>query len=102
MDEFKNGNPHSFLGVSRTSQLSSQQILARISVDTSSYNVGISGTSLPQTMSVGEGDNMVSDTRTYGELVDIQKMNVRIVDQFGRIMNLNGLDFSFCLEVKHE
>ena len=102
VDEFKNGNPHSFLGVSRTSQLSSQQILARISVDTSSYNVGISGTSLPQTMSVGEGDNMVSDTRTYGELVDIQKMNVRIVDQFGRIMNLNGLDFSFCLEVKHE
>ncbi len=102
VDEFKNGNPHSFLGVSRTSQLSSQQILARISVDTSSYIVGISGTSLPQTMSVSDGDNMVSDTRTYGELVDIQKMNVRIVDQFGRIMNLNGLDFSFCLEVKHE
>ena len=26
IDEFKNGNPHSFLGLSRTSQLSSQQI----------------------------------------------------------------------------
>lgn len=102
VDEFKNSNPHSFLGVSRTSQLSSQQILARFSVDTSSFNVGISGTSLPQTMTVGHNDNMVSDTRTYGELVDIQKMNVRIVDQFGRIMNLNGLDFSFLLELKHE
>ena len=53
-------------------------------------------------MTVGHNDNMVSDTRTYGELVDIQKMNVRIVDQFGRIMNFNGLDFSFLLELIHE
>ena len=53
-------------------------------------------------MAVAHDDNMVSDTRTYGELVDLQKMNVRIVDQFGRIMNLNGLDFSFLLELKHE
>jgi len=112
VDEFKNSNPHSFLGLSRTSQLSSQQILARITVDTSSYGVGMraGAASLgggdfgygPQIMAVGEGDNLNSDTRTYGELVDIQKMNVRIVDQFGRIMNLNGLDFSFLLELKHE
>ena len=108
VDEFKNSNPHSFLGVSRTSQLSSQQILARITVDTSSFNIGVSGATAgsgtgPQIMALGaNGDNLVSDTRTYGELVDIQKMNVRIVDQFGRIMNFNGLDFSFLLELKHE
>lgn len=111
VDEFKNSNPHSFLGLSRTSQLSSQQILARITVDTSSFNIGIGGAEEmcggvigygPQIMAVGEGDNLNSDTRTYGELVDIQKMNVRIVDQFGRIMNFNGLDFSFLLELKHE
>lgn len=107
VDEFKNSNPHSFLGLSRTSQLSSQQILARITVDTSSYGVGIGGAIViggtgPQIIAVGHDDNMVSDIRTYGELVDIQKMNVRIVDQFGRIMNFNGLDFSFLLELKHE
>lgn len=107
LDEFKNSNPHSFIGLSRTSQLSSQQILARITVDTSSFAIGIAGGVVtggtgPQKMAVGHDDNMVSDTRTYGELVDIQKMNVRIVDQFGRIMNLNGLDFSFLLELKHE
>jgi uncharacterized protein (UPF0254 family) len=65
--------------LSRTSQLSSQQILARITVDTSSYNIGIGGATAgvgtgPQIMAVGESDNMTSDTRTYGELVDIQKM----------------------------
>ena len=113
VDEFKNSNPHSFLGLSRTSQLSSQQILARITVDTSSFNVGVGVARVPigggtfgygpQILAVGaNGDNLVSDTRTYGELVDIQKMNVRIVDQFGRIMNFNGLDFSFLLELKHE
>ena len=83
VDEFKNSNPHSFLGLSRTSQLSSQQILARITVDTSSFNAGVgSGPQArggaigygPQIMAVGEnGDNLDSDTRTYGELVDIQK-----------------------------
>jgi len=107
LDEFKTSNPHSFLGLSRTSQLSSQQILARITVDTSSYNIGIGGATAgvgtgPQIMTVDCRSNMVSDIRTYGELVDIQKMNVRIVDQFGRIMNFNGLDFSFLLELKHE
>lgn len=107
IDEFKNSNPHSFLGLSRTSQLSSQQILARITIDTSSYEAGIAGATVtggtgPQIIAVGHDDNMVSDTRTYGELVDIQKMNVRIVDHFGRIMNFNGLDFSFLLELKHE
>ena len=47
------------------------------------------------------GTRLVSDVRTYGELVNLQRMNVRIVDEFGRIMNLNGMDFSFCLELEH-
>ena len=111
VDEFKNSNPHSFLGVSRTSQISSQQILARITVDNGLQNIGIAGASIgnlgssdkvPKIMTVDGGGNLVTDTRTYGELVDIQKLNVRLVDSFGRIMNLNGLDFSFCLELKHE
>lgn len=111
VDEFKNSNPHSFLGVSRTSQISSQQILARITIDNDVKGIGIDGAMIgnlgntnkvPKIMTIGDGDNMVSDTRTYGELVDIQKLNVRLVDNFGRIMNLNGLDFSFLLELKHE
>jgi len=98
LDEFKNSNPHSFIGLSRTSRLSSQQILARMSVDSSSFSTGISG----GIMSVEDRCHMVSDTRTYGELVDLQRMNIKIVDQFGRIMNFNGLDFSFCLQIIHE
>ena len=94
IDEFKNGNPHSFLGLSRNSQLSSQQILARVQMDKVDYGYG---TILPSE----PGTRVVSDIRTYGELVNLQRLNVRIVDEFGRIMNLNGSDFSFCLELVH-
>ena len=88
LDEFKNGNPHSFLGLSRTSQL------GRIVMDVEDYPYG-------SINPVELGTRLVSDVRTYGELVNLQRMNVRIVDEFGRIMNLNGLDFSFCLELEH-
>lgn len=99
LDEFKNGNPHSFLGLSRNSQLSSQQILARITPNYQDY--AFSENSFPTMFHAECGDHMVSDTRTYGELVNIQRMNVRIVDEFGRVIDLNGLDFSFCLELEH-
>jgi len=99
LDEFKNGNPHSFLGLSRNSQLSSQQILARITPNYQDY--AFSSTNMPTMFHAELGDHMVSDVRTYGELVNIQRLNVRIVDEFGRIVDFNGLDFSFCLELEH-
>lgn len=99
IDEFKNGNPHSFIGLSRNYQISSQQILARIVPNYTKYN--ISATDFPTLYQVEIGDEMVSDTRTYGELINIQRMNIRVVDEFGRIMDFNGLDFSVCLELEH-
>jgi len=94
VDEFTNGNPHSFLGVSKTSQLSSQQILARIAID---YNNFPFGSIIP-----AEKDNYaLSDTRRYANEVDLQRMNIRLVDEFGKIMNLNGTDISLCLELEH-
>ena len=94
LDEFKNGNPHSFLSLSRTSELSSQQILARITLDNTTYPFG--------TILVADDyGNCRSDTRTYSNEINIQRMNVRLVDEFGTIMNLNGMDFSFCIELTH-
>ena len=94
VDEFTNGNPHSFLGVSKTSQLSSQQILARIAID---YNNFPFGSIIP-----AEKDNYaLSDTRRYANEVDLQRMNIRLVDEFGKIMDLNGTDISMCLELEH-
>ena len=94
VDEFTNGNPHSFLGVSKTSQLSSQQILARIAIDYTNFPFG--------SIIPAEKDNYaLSDTRRYANEVDLQRMNIRLVDEFGKIMNLNGTDISLCLELEH-
>jgi hypothetical protein len=44
----------------------------------------------------------LSDRRQYSGKVDIQKLNVQLIDDTGTPVDLNGLDFSFCLEVEHE
>ena len=35
-------------------------------------------------------------------IIDIKKMNIQLVNDIGRPMDLNGMDFSFCLEVTQE
>ncbi len=94
VDEFKNGNPHSFISLSRTSELSSQQIIARISINYREYPFG-------SILVADDYGSCASDTRKYSNEVNIQRMNVRLVDDLGIILDLNGMDFSFCLELKH-
>lgn len=36
--------------------------------------------------------------RTYSGPVDIEKLRIQLIDEYGRIVNLNGSDFSFSLE----
>ena len=43
-----------------------------------------------------------SEYRTYFGKNDIYKLNVRLEDEYGRIINLNGLDFSFQLRIEYE
>jgi len=43
-----------------------------------------------------------TDTRSYNGKVDLQRMNVQLVNEQGIPMNLNGLDFAFCLEMEYE
>ena len=38
-------------------------------------------------------------TRKYFGPVDIRKIHVRILDQYGNQVNLNNMDFSFSLEL---
>ena len=38
----------------------------------------------------------------YAGNVDIQKLNIQLVDEWGNIVDLNQLDFSFCLEIEYE
>ena len=41
--------------------------------------------------------NLITYPRQYFGPVDIHKLNIQLLDEYGRILNLNNMDFSFCL-----
>jgi hypothetical protein len=96
VDEFLNGNPHTFTTMLKTSQIKNN-VLARVAVP-------MSGTSPFGSVLAANLFNglLVSDTRTYSNKVNLQRLNVQLVNELGVPMNLNGLDFSFCLEMEFE
>ena len=96
VDEFtSNGNQKSFVAPLPSSVLA-KHILARITLDGANYPF----------MSVVPATNqnglLLSDVRSYTGNVDIQKLNVQLVNENGTPMNLNGADFSFCIQIEHE
>lgn len=96
VDEFtSNGNPNSFTAPLPSSAIS-KNILARISLDNAVYPFM---QVIPANKSNGY---LLSDVRSYTGKVDIQKLNVQLVNENGTAMNLNGADFSFCLQIEYE
>jgi len=41
--------------------------------------------------------NLITYPRQYFGPVDIHKLSIQLLDEYGRILNLNNMDFSFCL-----
>lgn len=95
LDEFTKGNQNSFIAA-LPSSLVRKQILARISINPNVYPFG---TILPANNYNGY---LLTDQRKYSGRVDLQKLNIQLVDDIGKPVSLNGLDYSFCLEVEHE
>ena len=95
IDEFSQKNPNSFISP-QSGFLMSKNILARIAINSTSFPFG---SILPANNFNGY---LLTDKRNYGGAIDIKKFNVQLVNEIGIPMNLNGLDFSFCLEVEHE
>jgi hypothetical protein len=95
VDEFRSSNPNSFLSP-LSSSLVSKNILARITLNSAIYPYG---SILPANTFNGF---LLSDQRVYAGKTDIQKLQISLVDEWGNIVDLNGVDFSFCLEIEHE
>jgi hypothetical protein len=95
VDEYTSGNQNSFIAA-LSSSLVRKNILARISMNKSMFTFG---TCIPANIFNGY---LLSDRRIYSGKVDIQKLRVQLVDDVGNPVSLNGLDYSFCLEVEHE
>ena len=85
VDDFNNNVSDGFYGAF-TSSLLNKNILARITLQGSVFNI-ISQNNLM----------LVTTARQYFGPVDIQKMQIQLLDEYGRILDLNNMDYSFCL-----
>jgi hypothetical protein len=85
VDDFNNSVNDGFYGAF-TSSLLNKNILARISLQGSVFSV------LSQNNFI-----LITTPRQYFGPVDIQKLQIQLLDEYGRILNLNNMDYSFCL-----
>jgi len=94
IDEFSKGNQNSFISPMQES-LIRKNIIAKITMNpTFAF-----GSFIPANNFNGL---LLTDRRSYTGKIDLLKLNVQLVDDRGVPVDLNGLDFSFCLEVEHE
>ena len=92
LDDFHSHNPNSFIAPSVQSYMNSN-ILARVSLDPTTYSFG------GLIVASQRCGKLLSDTRTYEGKNDIQKIRIQILDEFGVVVDLNKMDFSFALEI---
>ena len=85
VDDFNNSVNDGFYGAF-TSSILNKNILARISLQGSVFSTFTQNNLL-----------LVTTSRQYFGPVDIQKIQVQLLDEYGRILNLNNMDYSFCL-----
>ena len=85
VDDRNNNVNNSFYSAFNSSILN-KNILARISVQVSSFSV-ISENNL----------NVVTLQRDYFGPVNIQNLTIQLLDEYGRVVDLNHMDYSFCL-----
>ena len=95
IDEFRQSNPNSFISP-LSNAIINKNVIARIIINPSIYSFG---TILPANTFNGY---LLSDQRTYAGKVDIQKMQIQLINEWGIIMDFNQIDFSFCIEIESE
>lgn len=95
LDEFTNGNTNSFISPLPNSIIN-KNILAKITIDYSHYNFG-------EVISANFTNGLlIPDVRCYNGKINLQKLKIQLVNEYGKPIHLNGLDFSFCLEMTYE
>lgn len=85
VDDFNNNVNNNFYSAFNSSILN-KNILARISLQSNTFNI-FSENNL----------NIVTTPRQYFGPVKIQNLNIQLLDEYGRIIDLNNMDYSFSL-----
>ena len=85
VDDYNNSVNNNFYSAFNSSILN-KNILARISLQANTFNI------LEQ-----NNLSVITTPREYFGPVNIQTMNIQLLDEYGRIVDLNNMDFSFCV-----
>jgi hypothetical protein len=90
VDDFNNNVNNSFYSAFNSSLLN-KNILARISLQPSVFS----------TLTLTQNNlNLITNPREYFGPIHIQKLQVQLLDEYGRVIDLNNMDFSFCLNMQ--
>jgi hypothetical protein len=85
VDDHNNNVNNGFYSAFNSSLLNNN-ILARISLQTNFFNIHFSNNL-----------SIVTNPREYFGPVNIQNINIQLLDEYGRVIDLNNMDYSFCL-----
>jgi hypothetical protein len=85
VDDHNNNVNNGFYSAFNSSLLNNN-ILARISLQSRFFDVQISN-------NLG----IVTNPREYFGPVNIQNINIQLLDEYGRVLDINNMDYSFCL-----
>ena len=90
LDDFNHSsmNPHDVCFEQYTIN---ESVLAKIYLTDGKFAINIDDSS--------SSSNTIVKTRKYAGPIDISKIKVKILDQFGEVIDLNHMDFSFTLQI---
>ena len=93
INEYSQGNSNSFVSPQEFTNLN-KNIIAKICIP--------NGNTFGDTLCANIKNGLIiTESRKYLEKVNIQRMNIQLLDDAGRIIHLNGADFSLCLKITH-
>jgi len=95
IDDYQNNGSNNFIANFNESTLPSN-IITRLNIDHAKEENGVYTSSLEQDLNI----NIYTNTREYFGPVDIQKLTFTLYDQFGRVIDLNYMDWSIVLSLK--
>jgi hypothetical protein len=87
IDDFNNNVNNNFMGAFKSSILNNN-IISRISIKSNDDNI-----------LVNDEFNIISPYREYFGPVNILLMNIQLLDEYGRQIDLNNMNFNFCLSL---
>jgi len=85
VDDHNNNVNNGFYSAFNSSLLNNN-ILARISLQSAMFDVQVTSNL-----------NIVTNPREYFGPVNLQNLNIQLLDDYGRVIDLNNMDYSFCV-----